>query len=122
MNVGNGISTDCAKTVVAGKVLEKVFEPEIGPGRSAAQPLVLDNRGVHEKFQFAVFGFQAFVSAQPDAVAKAIGLDQSVMSRFMAAKSGLSVETIDRLGELLGLTLSTVNPKMKGKAHHGKHH
>lgn len=41
------------------------------------------------------------------AICKAIGLDQSVLSRFMASKSGLAVETIDRLGELLALELVT---------------
>ncbi len=39
------------------------------------------------------------------AIAKAISLDQSVLSRFMAGKSGLAVENIDRLGELLGLNI-----------------
>jgi transcriptional regulator with XRE-family HTH domain len=39
------------------------------------------------------------------AIAKAIGLDQSVLSRFMAGKSGLSVETIDNIGALLGLRI-----------------
>jgi ribosome-binding protein aMBF1 (putative translation factor) len=39
------------------------------------------------------------------AIAKAIELDQSVMSRFMAGKSGLAVETIDKLCDLLGLEL-----------------
>jgi transcriptional regulator with XRE-family HTH domain len=37
------------------------------------------------------------------AVAKAVGLDQSVLSRFMAGKSGLAIETIDRIGALLRL-------------------
>lgn len=41
------------------------------------------------------------------AIAKAIGLDHSVMSRFMAGKSGLAVPTIDRLGELLRLSLES---------------
>ena len=49
------------------------------------------------------------------AVCKAIGLDQSVMSRFMAGTSGLAVETIDRLGELLALELVTKNKPAKGK-------
>ena len=42
------------------------------------------------------------------AVAKAIDLDQSTLSRFMSGKAGLSIETIDKLGELLGLQLVAV--------------
>ena len=42
-----------------------------------------------------------------------IGLDKSVMSRFMAGKSGLGLETIDRLAELLGLKI--VTEKSKGR-------
>ncbi len=37
------------------------------------------------------------------AICKASGLDQSTLSRFMAGKSGLALETVDKLGELLGL-------------------
>ena len=49
------------------------------------------------------------------AIAKAIELDQSVLSRFMAGKSGLAFETIDRLGELLGLRLVATKNPTKGK-------
>ena len=49
------------------------------------------------------------------AVAKAIDLDQATLSRFMSGKAGLSVETIDKLGELLGLQLKTVTKPAKGK-------
>jgi transcriptional regulator with XRE-family HTH domain len=49
------------------------------------------------------------------AVAKAIDLDQATLSRFMSGKAGLSVETIDRLGELLHLQLLTTKKPIKGK-------
>ena len=49
------------------------------------------------------------------AVAKAIELDQATMSRFMSGKAGLSVETIDRLGELLGMRLVATKKPTKGK-------
>ena len=39
------------------------------------------------------------------AVCKAIGLDGGLMSRFMAGKSGLSVQTIDAIGKLLSIKL-----------------
>lgn len=36
-----------------------------------------------------------------------IGLDKSVMSRFMAGTCGLSIENLDRLGELLDIRIVT---------------
>jgi transcriptional regulator with XRE-family HTH domain len=38
-------------------------------------------------------------------LARRIGLDKSVLSRFMHDKSGLSVPNIDRIGKELGLEL-----------------
>jgi transcriptional regulator with XRE-family HTH domain len=34
-----------------------------------------------------------------------IGIGQATMSRFMSGKGGLSMETLDRLAELLGLSV-----------------
>lgn len=39
------------------------------------------------------------------AICKAIGLNQGAMSRFMAGNGGLSMDTLDRLAELLGLRI-----------------
>ena len=38
-------------------------------------------------------------------ICKEIGLPESTMSHFMAGKCGLQLSTIDRLAELLGLTI-----------------
>ena len=49
------------------------------------------------------------------AICKAIGLSQSTMSRFMQGHGGLSVEMLDRIGELLALKIVT-----EEKAHERK--
>lgn len=36
-------------------------------------------------------------------IAQATGIDQAVLSRFMTGKAGLRLETLDKLGLLLGL-------------------
>lgn len=38
-------------------------------------------------------------------ICKTIGLPESSLSRFMAGRAGLSLETIDKLAELLGLSV-----------------
>ncbi len=45
------------------------------------------------------------------AICKAIGMNQGAMSRFMSGRSGLSLETIDKLAELLGLEIASPNAK-----------
>jgi ribosome-binding protein aMBF1 (putative translation factor) len=49
------------------------------------------------------------------AIAKAINLDQSVLSRFMAGTSGLSVQTLDQLGALLKLKIVAEGRATKSK-------
>jgi plasmid maintenance system antidote protein VapI len=48
-------------------------------------------------------------------ICKTLDVDQGLMSRFMAGKAGLSVETIDKLGDLLGLQLVTTKKPATGK-------
>ncbi len=36
-------------------------------------------------------------------IAKELGIAESTMSRFMSGKGGLSLDNVDRLGQLLGL-------------------
>ena len=40
-------------------------------------------------------------------ICKEIGLSQPTMSRFMAGRTGLSMESLDRLADLLGLDVVT---------------
>ncbi len=46
------------------------------------------------------------------AICQQLEFDRAVMSRFMSGKSGLSFETLDRLGELLRLELVTRKRKL----------
>lgn len=41
------------------------------------------------------------------AICKRLGFSESVMSKFMSGKCGLSMETLDRLAELLDLRIVT---------------
>jgi transcriptional regulator with XRE-family HTH domain len=46
------------------------------------------------------------------AIFKATGIDQAVLSRFLAGKCGLEMATLDTLAEYLNLTIKS--PKRKG--------
>jgi transcriptional regulator with XRE-family HTH domain len=48
------------------------------------------------------------------AIAKALGIAESTMSRFMNAKGGLSMDYIDRLAELLGMHIVVKPTKKQG--------
>ena len=53
------------------------------------------------------------------AICRAIGLDPAVMSRFMADRSGLSFETLDKLGEHLGLEIRAQKARRRTKQGRG---
>jgi transcriptional regulator with XRE-family HTH domain len=42
-----------------------------------------------------------------------IGLSQAAMSRFMTGKTGLAMDTLDRLAEYLGLSVAVRKPEAK---------
>lgn len=48
-------------------------------------------------------------------ICRAIGLDQATMSRFMAGRSGLSMKTLDAIGELLGLRIVADEPNRESR-------
>ncbi len=50
-------------------------------------------------------------------IAKATGVDQAVLSRFMHGKGGLSMPVLDSLAEYLGWTVTIQNEidKLKGR-------
>lgn len=50
------------------------------------------------------------------AIAKATGVDQSTLSRFVSGERGLSMEALDAVAEHLGLELADKRrPKRKGR-------
>ena len=48
-------------------------------------------------------------------IAKATGVSQSTLSKFMLRQRGISVEAMDAVGLLLGLRLSAINKKRTQK-------
>jgi plasmid maintenance system antidote protein VapI len=48
-------------------------------------------------------------------ICKSIDLDQATMSKFMKGRQGLALDTLDRLGELMGLKLVATKKPVKGK-------
>lgn len=49
------------------------------------------------------------------AICKRLGFSESVMSKFMAGKCGLSMETFDSLAELLDLRITTGRRRRESK-------
>lgn len=50
------------------------------------------------------------------AIAKATGIDESALSKFYNGHRGITTDTLDRLGEYLGLRIvMDRKPKPKGK-------
>ena len=43
-------------------------------------------------------------------IAKEIGVSQATMSKFTSGKNGISLELLDRLGNLLGLNIVPTDP------------
>ncbi len=48
-------------------------------------------------------------------IAKRSGVDEAALSRFASGQRGLTTETLDRLGEALGLELKVKRPDRKRK-------
>lgn len=49
------------------------------------------------------------------AIAKATGIDESALAKFYNGHRGITSDTLDRLGEYLGLRIVTERPAKKGK-------
>ncbi|MBS3734003.1 MAG: helix-turn-helix transcriptional regulator [Phycisphaerae bacterium] len=52
-------------------------------------------------------------------ISKESGVDQAALSRFMAGKTGLTSDTLDRLADILGLELRTRPEHAAGKKGQG---
>jgi transcriptional regulator with XRE-family HTH domain len=50
------------------------------------------------------------------AICKRLEFSESVMSKFVRGRCGLSLETIDRLGDLLGLNIVARKPRARRRA------
>lgn len=50
------------------------------------------------------------------AICKIIGMDQSIMSRFMTGKGGLQADSLDNLADVLDLYVVVGKPKTPRKA------
>lgn len=53
-------------------------------------------------------------------ICKEISLPESTMSHFMAGQCGLQLSTIDRLGELLRLSIVAATKRQANKANKGR--
>lgn len=54
---------------------------------------------------------------KPVAISDATGIDQAALSRFVAGKAGLGMESLDRLGELLSIRISFEAPITQEEQH-----
>ena len=53
-------------------------------------------------------------------IAEGTGLSQAQLSRLMSGERGLSVESIEKLADYLGLEI-VIRPKRRRRKSHGKH-
>ena len=48
-------------------------------------------------------------------ICKRMDFSESVMSKFMGGKSGLAIETLDRLADEIGMSIATESPRVVRK-------
>jgi plasmid maintenance system antidote protein VapI len=68
----------------------------------------------HKKLSDEIRDVLAASGMSRHAIAKALGIAESTLSRFVNGKGGLSMEYLARLGELLGLHV-VVRPSKKDR-------